>query len=53
MIPVKPPAASASNSTAGSQSLESRCLRCSGGVLMITFGEYLEAMILFSQNNLP
>src|SRR5829696_3516350 len=42
MIPVRPPAASASSKTAGSQNRASMCLRCSGGVLMIAFGEYFE-----------
>ena len=42
MIPVKPPAASASRITAGSQKRLSNVRRCSGGVLMIALGEYFE-----------
>src|ERR671927_482486 len=42
MMPVKPPAASAKSRTVGNQSRANRCLRCSGGVLIIAVGEYLE-----------
>jgi hypothetical protein len=54
MIPVKPPAASANRITEGSQKRLSRVRLSSGGVLIITFGEYLEAIdFVFPQPNLP
>ena len=43
-MPVKPPAASASRITAGSQKRLSNVRRCSGGALMIALGEYFEML---------
>ena len=54
MMPVNPPAASASRITAGNQNRLNKVLLCSTGVLMIAFGEYFEAIdYLFPQVNLP
>ena len=40
MMPVRPPAASASSSTAGNQKRRSRCFRSSGGAFTIAVGLY-------------
>src|SRR5437868_15452376 len=49
-MPVSPPAASARSKTVGNQSRARRCLRCSGGVLIIALGEYLEIFEVMSLN---